>query len=608
MHDAPIRPVDLWQPEIDWDTRADGTMIVRQRGALPIPPDRLSDAIARWVRDAPDTVAFAQRNADGEWDALHYDALWSAMRAAGQVLLSLGLSTERPLVILSGNSIAHAVMALGAQYAGIPSSAIAPAYALSSTRYDKLASVRDQITPGAVFAEDTALFAPALDSVFPDLPRLGVTGPGLHMSWAELLATTPTADADAANRATGPDTVAKFLFTSGTTGSPKAVIQTQRMLCANMEMVRDTFAFFRQERPVLLDWAPWNHVASGNKVFNMALYNGGSFYIDDGKPAPGLIDATIANLKEISPNWYFNVPAGYDALIHAMREDADLRDRFFRDLKVMMYAGAAMAQHTWDALEALCVDTIGKRVMMISGLGATETAPAALYTSQPQTQPGNIGIPVRGVILKLVPNEGKWEARVKGPSITPGYWRNPDLTAAAFDKEGFYRLGDALRFADPDDPAQGFFFDGRVAENFKLATGTWVAVGALRSRLTDALGGLASDVVLTGEGRATLGALLVPVRPAMEALVSNGAELSEDALFAHPDLRAAIAERLAMHNATATGSSLRVPRAMILRDPLDLDKGEVTDKGSVNQRAVLRHRADLIEALYRGDDRVISSA
>lgn len=605
MSESRLRPVELWDADVAWDRRGDGSVLVWQKGALPPYPDRLSDKIHHWADKVPDRTWMAERGPDGGWVHVGFADMLGRVRAIGQALLDLGLGPDRPLAILSGNSIAHALMALGAQYVGIPSAAIAPAYALVSEGFEKLTSVRDQITPGAVFAQDTARFMPAIEAVFPGLPLLGVTGPGLSARWDDLLATPVTEAVDRANAATGPDTVAKFMFTSGTTGKPKAVITTQRMLCSNMELVADCYAYFRAESPVVLDWAPWNHVASGNKVFNMTLYNGGTFYIDAGKPAPGAIDTTIRNLREVSPNWYFNVPVGYEMLVHAMKQDAALRQSFFRNLRLMMYAGASMPEHTWADLDRLAVETTGERVFMSTGLGATETAPFALFCTEPQDRPGNVGIPSKSFTLKLVPNEGKWEARLKGPSVTPGYWRDEKLTAQAFDAEGFYCLGDALRFADPDDPARGFFFDGRVAENFKLATGTWVAVGALRAKLTDALGGLARDVVIAGEGRDSLAALLIPVRAEAEKVVPGGKGLDDGALYAHPALKAAIAERLAAFNAAATGSSMRVPQAMLLADALDLDKGEVTDKGSVNQRAVLRNRGALIEALYGGDERVI---
>ena len=607
MQDATSRDTLFWQPEILSETRDDGTIYVWQKDPLPAYPDRLSDRIAHWASVAPDRVWMAERGPDDAWRKVTYGEMFAQIRAIGQRLLDLDLSTDRPLVILSGNSIAHGLMALGAQYVGIPSAALAPAYALVSGDYAKLKGIRGQITPGAVVADTLDPVRPAIEEVFPDLPRLAVEGTGLAVSWDDLVTTPITPSVDAANAATGPDTVAKFMFTSGTTGSPKAVILTQRMMCANMAMVADCFAFFRDEPPVLLDWAPWNHVASGTKVFNLTIYNGGTYHIDQGKPTPKLIGETIRNLRDVSPNWYFNVPVGYEMLITAMKEDKTLAECFFRNAKLMMYAGAAMAQHTWEDLGRISEEVTGKRVTLSTGLGATETTPFALQQIEYQETPGNVGVPSKGLTLKLVPNEGKYEARLKGPSVTPGYWRNDKLTAEAFDDEGFYCLGDALRFADESDPSKGFFFDGRVAENFKMATGTWVAVGALRGKLNNALEGLAADVVIAGEGHEELGALLVPFRPAIEKVVPNGASLSDAELLAHPALRDRVETLLGIYNKTAGGSSLRVPHVRFLEEPLSLDKGEVTDKGSVNQRAVLRLRADLADSLFTDAPEVMHS-
>ncbi len=607
MTEPKRRKVKFWEPLVKWDQREDGSWVIWQEGALTGVPDRLSDKIHHWADRIPDQTWMAERGPDGDWHRTSYAEMLRSIRSIGQALLDLNLSVDRPLVILSANSVAHGLMALGAQYVGIPSAAIAPAYSLVSKGHEKLLSVRDQITPGAVFVEDTAPFRDAIAHVFPDLPVLAVQGAGTVMDWQTLIATPVTKAVDEANAATGPDTVAKFLFTSGTTGSPKAVIQTQRMMCANMEQVTDCYAFLRDEAPVILDWAPWNHVAAGNLVFNVAIYNGGTFYIDDGRPTKDLIGKTIRNLRDVGTNFYFNVPFGYEMLVEAMERDPDLARAFFGPMKLTYYAGAAMARHTWDALERLAVEATGERVMLATGLGTTETAPFAIFNTNPDAPAGCLGVPSKGITMKLVPTDGKWEVRMKGPNITPGYWRNDRLTREAFDDEGFYCLGDALRFVDERDPSKGFLFDGRVAENFKLSTGTWVSVGALRAKLTDALQGLARDAVIVGEGEDSLGALLVPFRPAIEKLVPGGAAMEDATLFAHPDLQAKLAELLTAYNSTATGSSLRVPRAMVLRDPLDMDKGEVTDKGSVNQRAVRNHRADLVAQLYAGGAGVIKS-
>ena len=598
------RSVKLWSPHLAWEERANGEYIIWREDQLGPYPSRLNERLIHWASVAPDRVWMADRQGTGPWHTVTYARALDQVRRIGTFLLAAGLSAERPLVILSENSIEHALMALGAQHAGIPSAAIAPAYASASSGYAKLREIAGQIAPGMVFADDGAHFAPAIDAVFgPDMKlaaqRSLPTGRTNTHTFASIVATEPAAAVDAAFAATGPDTIAKFLFTSGTTGAPKAVIQTQRMLCSNQEMIADCYAFMRDEPPVVVDWAPWNHTASGNKVFNLTIYNGGSYYIDRGKPSPALIGQTIANLREVAPTWYFNVPAGFEMLVGAMREDAELRRNFFSRLNMLMYAGAGLAQHSWDALAELSEQTLGDRVPMTTGLGSTETGPFALYCTEPQDRPGNIGIPSQGVTVKLVPVGDKYELRLKGPNVTPGYWKNPKLTAEAFDDEGFYRIGDAVKFAKPGDPRAGFYFDGRTAENFKLDTGTWVAVGVLRAQLVNQFGGLIRDAVITGENRPELGALVVPFMPVLRELAGDP-DLDDAAVLAHPKVRAALAERLATHQRQATGSATRIRRILLMSEPLRFERGEVTDKGSINQRAVLSQRADLVEALYAG--------
>ncbi len=605
-----LREIELWTPEVRWEQRDDGTTLVWQSEPLGDFPDKLSDRIAHWAKARPDHTWMAERGDNGEWRRTTYAQLLLLTRRVGQFLLDLNLSVERPLVILSENSTEHALAALGAQYAGIPSAAIATAYSLVSDDHAKLKGIAEQLTPGAIFAKNAQPFAKALKTAFAsEIPMICVTGEGegdgrTAYSWSDVTKTEARSDVDQANAATGPDTIAKFLFTSGTTGTPKAVIQTQKVMCSNMATVTDCYAFMKTEPPVILDWAPWNHVASGTKVFNMAIYNGGTYYIDAGKPSPEGIKETIRNLREISPTWYFNVPAGYQMLADAMETDAALAQNFFKNMRMLMYAGAGMAAHTWDQLRDIAYRTVGERILLSSGLGATETGPFATFCTEEQDSPGNIGIPVKGVTLKLVPVGDKLEARFKGPSVTPGYWRAPELTKNAFDEEGFYRIGDALRYADPQDPSKGFFFDGRTAENFKLQTGTWVAVGAVRAALVDALGGLIHDAVITGENREMLGAIMVPYRPAIEKLVPNGQTMSDTELLSRPEVREKVETLLTLHAKAATGSASRVLRSVFIDCPLSPDKGEITDKGSLNQRAVRDNRAHLVDAIYEGGPQV----
>lgn len=605
--------VKLWSPVVAWEQRPSGEVLIWRDDPLGPYPDKLNERLVHWAEVTPDRVWMADRIGVGPWHEVTYAQALDRVRRIGQFLLSAGLSAERPLLIFSENSIEHALMALGAQHVGIPSAAVAPAYASAASGFAKLRDIAAQIEPGMVFVDDGAAFAPAIDAVFGPSMLLGASRDlpsGRANAWRfeAIVATEPSGDVDRAFAAVGPDTVAKFLFTSGTTGSPKAVIQTQRMLCSNQAMIADCYAFMRDEPPIVVDWAPWNHTASGNKVFNLIIYHGGTYYIDRGKPTPALIGQTIANLREVAPTWYFNVPAGYEMLIGAMRDDPALRRNFFSRLNMLMYAGAGLAQHTWDALVELAAQATGGTIPIGTGLGSTETGPFALYCTDPQDRPGNVGIPAQGVTVKLVPIDDKYELRLKGPNITPGYWHNPRLTAAAFDDEGFYRLGDTVRFAVPGDPRHGFYFDGRTAENFKLNTGTWVAVGVLRAQLVNQFGGLIRDAVITGENRAELGALVVPFMPALRDLVGDRPDLSDAAVLAHPRIRAALTDQLASHQRQATGSATCIRRILPMIEPLRFERGEVTDKGSINQRAVLVHRADLVEALYAGGGAVIQAS
>ena len=608
MIDKKLREVKVWKPKLEWEEHEDGSWLIWRRDPLGDYPDRLTDRIDHWADRTPDRTWMAERDGD-DWRRVSYGEMRDTVRRIGAWLLRKNLSAERPLAILSGNSIEHALIALAGQYVGIPTAAVSPAYSLIASDFGKLTSIAQQITPGAVFVDDAGAFAPAIEAAFDDdvvviAPTGTLSGRDVH-AWDELCTAEPGSNVDRAHQAIGPDTVAKFLFTSGTTGSPKAVIQSNRMLCANQAMILDCYAYMADTPPVLVDWAPWNHTASGNKAFNVVLWNGGTYYIDGGKPSPKAIGETVRNLREISPTWYFNVPAGFEALVHQMERDTELRESFFRDLKLIMYAGAGMAAHTWRRLEELAVETVGHRILITTGLGSTETAPFALYCTDPQEGPGNVGIPAAGVTLKLVPHGDKFEARLKGPNVTPGYWRAPDLTAKAFDEDGFYKLGDALRFAEAGNPAAGFFFDGRIAENFKLRTGTWVAVGPLRAQLINQMAGLVKDVVIVGEDQEALAALLIPNLDAMQDLAP---EAGRDALPHHPKVVAALRQRLAEHVAQSTGSATRVTRALVLTEPLSFERGEVTDKGSVNQRAVLAHRADLARAVYEDREDVMPPA
>ena len=552
--------------EVVAERRHDGAILLRATRALQAYPRHLLERLRLWAERASERVLFAQRDASGGWRTITYSQALDASRRVGQFLLRKNLSPERPLVVLSGNDIEHALLHLGAMYVGVPYAPVSPAYSLLSTDFAKLRFIRDLLTPGLVYANG-AQFRPALE-VFKGVEVLEGFDDALHENSLQ--------EAETAHARVGPDTIAKFLFTSGSTGAPKAVINTQRMWCSNQAMIASMFAFFRDEPPVIVDWAPWHHTAAGNHDLGLAIYNGGSYYIDEGKPMPGAIEATVRNLREIAPTWYFNVPKGFEALLPYLRSDVQLRKNFFSRLNVLWFAGAAIAQHVFDEIKALAREARGEPVPFLTGLGSTETAPYAMGRMWESDDATNMGLPPPGEEMKLVPMAGKYEMRLKGPNITPGYWRQPELTKAAFDEEGFYRLGDAFVPADPNDFHKGLLFRGRIAEDFKLSTGTWVHVGPLRARFIEHFAPLVRDVVFAGEGRGEIAALVFP------AVNAPGEAFSKK-----------------LRSFESTGSSNRVARIIVLDEPPSLDAGESTDKGSINQRAVLARRKALVEELYR---------
>ncbi len=599
---APLRAISFRDPAVTIERRDNGTIYLRPNKPLGDYPVRLTDRLHHWAEAAPDRVFMAERDASGGWRQITYGQLLAASRHVASALLARALSAERPIVILSGNSIGHAMVAFGALYAGIPFCPVSPAYSLISKDYGKLGYLMKLLTPGLVFAEDAAQFAAALAANVPAATEIVATRgnvPGRKITMlADLLATPEQSALDAAHDAIGPDTIAKFLLTSGSTGNPKAVINTQRMICANQVMIRETFAFLKDQPPVIVDWLPWNHTFGGNHNIGLTLYNGGSIYLDAGKPMPGGIAETVRNLREISPTVYFNVPKGYESLLPYLRDDKVLRASFFGRLQAMFFSGAALSPFVWNSLDELAIEETGFRVPMLTGLGATETTPFFMSVTPATSRSGHVGLPVLGNDAKLVPNNGKLEVRCRGPNVTPGYWRQPELTAGAFDEEGFYKFGDALKPADPDDFHAGFDFDGRIAEDFKLASGTWVSVGPLRARLVAACAPLVRDVVIAGINRDEVSALIVLDLDGCRLI--NPALPADDlaATAADPLVRAAFVERLAQFLTAATGSSTRVTRAILLDTPLSIDRGEVTDKGSINQRALLEHRSQLIDELY----------
>ena len=601
---APLRPVRLGPASVEVERKPDGTILLRSPRALEPYPEKLTERLAHWGEAEPERIFLAQRDRTGAWRSVTYGAAFASVRAIAAALLERELSPERPIAILSGNDIEHALLGLAAMHVGVPYAPISVPYSLVSRDFKKLKAIIEILTPGLVFAADGAAFAPAIAATVPQDVEVAVTANPVSdrpmTPFTELLDARPTAAVEAAHAKVGPATVAKILFTSGSTGQPKGVINTQQMLCANQAMIRGGLAFLGDgEPPVLVDWLPWNHTYGSNHNFGLVLDGGGSLYIDEGKPMPGAIEATARNLRDIAPTIYFNVPKGFEMLLPHLSEDRALRERFFSRLKLMFYAGAGLSQHVHDAFQELAVKTVGERIMFLTSLGSTETAPAALACSWESEHIGNIGLPLPGLELKLVPNEGKLETRMRGPNITPGYWRAPALTAAAFDEEGFYKIGDALKFADAAEPAKGLLFDGRIAEDFKLATGTWVSVGPLRMAFITQCAPLVRDVVLAGPDRDELAALIIPD---VEACRKRAPELPPDAaaavVLAHPQVRKAFEQFLGALSDPRRGTSARIARAILLAEPPSLDVGEVTDKGSINQRAVLAHRAALVEELY----------
>jgi feruloyl-CoA synthase len=599
--DAPLRAVRLGALDAVLDRRADGTIYIRTSQELGRYHASLSEPLDYWAKAAPDRVFLAQRDEQDRWRTLSYAQTRDVVARIGASLLRRGLSAERPIVVMSGNSIEHALLALAAMVVGIPYAPVSPAYSLMSSDFGKLRMIIDLLTPGLVFAGDGSTFGKAIAACVPDEIELVVTQnpPAGRKTtlFADLIGTEDPAGIADAHAQVTPDSIAKFLFTSGSTGTPKAVINTHRMLCANQAMLAHGFPFVKDEPPVVVDWLPWSHTFGSNHNFNLVLMNGGSLYIDDGNPTPPGAPKTARNLRDIAPTIYFNVPKGYEALVPYLRDDAVLRKNFFSRLNVLFYAGAGLSRSVRDDLTALAVETTGERVIFLSSLGSTETAPAALVCTWDFDSPGNIGLPFPGVELKLVPNSGKLEARLRGPHITPGYWRQEQHTRDAFDAEGFYKLGDALKFADPDDPGKGLLFDGRIAEDFKLSTGTWVSVGPLRARFIDYFAPLVRDVVFAGADRDDIGALVFPDIEACRGLAGLDAKATANAIVDAPPVRAKFAELLRAF-AAGQGSSMRVMRLILMAEPPSLDKAEMTDKGSINQRAVLASRAALATQLY----------
>jgi feruloyl-CoA synthase len=591
------------KPEIVADRRADGSIWLRSTTPLQQHARCVGDWLEHWARQKPEKIFLGERSSvDAPWTTVTYQDALRQVRSSAAWILARGLSAEHPLVILSDNSIDHALLALAAMHVGVPVAAISPAYSLVSKDFDKLRSMIRLLEPGAIYVSSIRAFAPALAAI-KSLHSANIVCGDADSSDAvpfrNVAATSETSAVATAFATVGPDTIAKFLFTSGSTGTPKAVINTQRMLTSSQQAKAQTWSFLDNtaEDLVILDWLPWSHTFGANHNFNLVLRNGGTLYIDGGKPAPGLFAMSLANLRSVMPTVYFNVPRGFDMLIAALRDDDELRRRFFGEVKFAFYAGAALPQNLWDAMEELSIKTVGRALPMVSAWGSTETSPLATDCHFQAKRSGNIGVPIPGTELKLVPSGDKLEVRVRGPNVTPGYWKAPELTAQAFDADGFYLIGDAVTFADPDRPELGLFFDGRVAEDFKLNSGTWVSVGTLRVAGISALAPLAQDIVVSGHGGDHVRFLVFPNLSAcrVHAGLPESSDVSE--VIGNEKVRAAIASGLAKLKAQGGGSSGHATRALLLAEPASVDGGEITDKGYINQRAVLTRRASAVAIL-----------
>ena len=586
---------------------APGVRYVQAEQPLQAHPPRLTDRLQHWAETAPDRTFMARRvkladGSSGDWRHVSYGEAWASARAIAQGLINRGLSAERPVVILSENDLEHALLALGCLVAGVPYVPTSPPYSLVSTDFSKLRHVLDTVTPGLVFAADGARYGRAIQAVVDDDLEVVLTQGELagraSTPFADLLATVPTPAVEAAMQATGPETIAKFLFTSGSTKLPKAVINTQGMWCANQQQMAQSMPVLTEAPPVLVDWLPWNHTFGGNHNFGMVVYHGGTMYIDDGKPTPALINETLRNLREVAPTVYFNVPTGFEAIASAMKTDDALRSTLLSRVRMFFYAGAALAQPVWDSLYESEEREIGERVVMSTGLGMTESGPFGLFVTSPYVRAGDLGVPAPGLEIKLVDMQGKSEVRYRGPNITPGYWRSPKETAEHFDEEGYFCSGDAVKWIDDHNLHLGLKFDGRIAEDFKLATGTFVSVGPLRAKIIGSAAPYIQDVVITGLNMHEVGAMVFPNVAACRDLAGLPADAPVEQVLASPGVHARFQGMLDKMAESATGSANRIARLCLLSEPPTIDRGEITDKGSINQRAVLAHRAAIVDALH----------
>ena len=587
--------------DVSSEQRSDGTLLLRSNAEMGDVVDTSADWLHRWSDDAPERIFLAERSGAG-WREETYQSTLQKVRAIAASLLARGMGPDTPILIMSGNGVDHGLLTLAAHYVGVPTAPIAEQYALIPAARERLEHAISLVKPHMVYVVDADKFAHAItidalsgvEIVASDVgSQSGVTGMGT------LLQGDSGVDIDAARGQVTPDSVVKILMTSGSTSAPKGVMTTQRMMCVNQTQIADSLPFLTERPPSVVDWLPWNHVFGGSHNFNMMLANGGSFYIDDGKPLKGLFDRTVENLKMVTGSLVFNVPVGFGMLLQALKSDQDLRQRFFQDLDMIFYAGASLPQDIWQGLEQMAFDVKGEVPLMTSSWGLTETAPATMIQQEPTDRSGVIGVPMSGVTLKLVPEEdGRYEVRAKGPNIMPGYYNDPQKTAEAFDGEGYFVTGDAMVFVNPDNMNAGMRFDGRISEDFKLLTGTWVRATALRMSLLGHFAPLAADLVITGQDKSDIGVLIFPNKDAIEA--AGYALDDQDGVLSDPLLLTALRDRLAAWNAAYASSSTRIARAAFFAEPASLVDAEITAKGNLNFRKVLQRRSAILDHLYIG--------
>ena len=611
---APFKPIDFLSRDVKVERRADGTIVLQSNHKLKPYEKHVPAFLARWAAEAPDRVWLAQRRGpDREWLKVTYAEAKKQVDAATQALLDRGFGPDKPVMILSSNSIEFALLTMAAMQARAPVAPVSPAYSVMSQDHAKLRYVFDLIKPGLMFVQNGEIYARALAALDLEgvlLVHVDKAPPKMQsLPWSELIATRPTEAVAASIERIEPKTTGKFLFTSGSTGMPKAVINTQEMMCANLAMGQMSRTRKASDPPaVMLDWLPWNHTMGGNATFQGNLADGGTTYIDDGKPLPGLFEETLRNLREVSPTYFANVPAGYAMLATALENDEGLAKRFFKNLNSLAYGGATLPDDLYQRMEALAVKYTGYRLPFVTGWGSTETSPTATTVHWASERVGLVGLPFPGVQLKMVPTgeEGRYELRLKSVIVTPGYHKQPDLTAQMLDEEGFYKIGDAGRFVDAGDPSLGLIFDGRVVEDFKLMSGTFVLVGTLRTAAIAAASPVLQDAVVCGQDREYVGLLGFPNIAACRQLAADSeARLTTAELLAHPAVVETLKAGLAKMNAEGGGSSMQVRRVLLMTEPPSVDGNEMTDKGYINQRATLERRKALVEKLYAGGEGVI---